>query len=58
MEKKKLYHILYIDSQDTNQNNSMKSKKGHLSSRMLIPGNTWQTVWESAKPLSARRQVI
>lgn len=25
---------------------------------MLIPGNTWQTVWDSAKPVSARRQVL
>jgi Rab3 GTPase-activating protein catalytic subunit len=31
-------------------------RKGHLSSRMLIPGNTWQTVWESARPVPARRQ--
>lgn len=23
---------------------------------MLIPGNTWQTVWSSAKPVPARRQ--
>ncbi|XP_053694027.1 rab3 GTPase-activating protein catalytic subunit isoform X2 [Sabethes cyaneus] len=31
-------------------------RKGHLSSRMLIPGNTWQTVWENARPVPARRQ--
>ncbi|XP_059618716.1 rab3 GTPase-activating protein catalytic subunit [Phlebotomus argentipes] len=31
-------------------------KKGHLSSRMMIPGNTWRSVWESAKPVPARRQ--
>lgn len=24
---------------------------------MLIPGNTWQTVWIAAKPVPARRQV-
>lgn len=30
--------------------------KGHLSDRMMIPGNTWQTVWSSAKPVPARRQ--
>jgi Rab3 GTPase-activating protein catalytic subunit len=23
---------------------------------MMIPGNTWQTVWSSAKPVPARRQ--
>lgn len=32
------------------------SQKGHLSDRMMIPGNTWQTVWSSAKPVPARRQ--
>lgn len=31
-------------------------EKGRLSSRMLIPGNTWQLVWETAKPVPARRQ--
>lgn len=31
-------------------------RKGHLSDRMMIPGNTWQTVWASAKPVPARRQ--
>lgn len=31
-------------------------RKGHLSDRMLIPGNTWQTVWHSAKAVPARRQ--
>lgn len=25
---------------------------------MLIPDNTWQTVWRNAKPVSARRQVF
>lgn len=30
------------DSEDTNQ---PKKVIGRLSSRMLIPGNTWQTVW-------------
>lgn len=23
---------------------------------MLIPGNTWQTVWNAAKPVPAKRQ--
>lgn len=31
-------------------------RKGHLSERMKIPGNTWQTVWSSAKAVPARRQ--
>lgn len=31
-------------------------RKGHLSDRMMIPGNTWQTVWNSAKPVPSRRQ--
>jgi len=31
-------------------------RKGHLSERMNIPGNTWKTVWSSAKPVPARRQ--
>ncbi|XP_065081076.1 rab3 GTPase-activating protein catalytic subunit isoform X2 [Ochlerotatus camptorhynchus] len=31
-------------------------RKGTLSSRMMIPGNTWQTVWEDARPVPARRQ--
>lgn len=31
-------------------------KKGRLSSRMLITGNTWVEMWESAKPVPANRQ--
>lgn len=31
-------------------------RTGHLSERMNIPGNTWQTVWSSAKAVPARRQ--
>lgn len=31
-------------------------RKGHLSERMNIPGNTWQTVWLSSKAVPARRQ--
>lgn len=31
-------------------------KKGRLSARMQIPGNTWQEVWHNAKPLAARKQ--
>ncbi|XP_039258100.2 rab3 GTPase-activating protein catalytic subunit-like [Styela clava] len=29
---------------------------GALSERMQIPGNLWQTMWNSAKPIPARRQ--
>lgn len=36
----------------------LDNRKGQLSTRMLLPGNTWQTVWETAKPVPARRQVI
>ncbi|KAK6623724.1 hypothetical protein RUM43_009577 [Polyplax serrata] len=31
-------------------------KKGHLSHRMEIPGNTWQEVWEVARPSPAKWQ--
>lgn len=47
------YIICFIAIEDTNQ----KTTKGSLSSRMLIPGNTWQVVWKAAKPVPARRQV-
>lgn len=50
---KQQFHILFIAIEDTNQ----KATKGSLSSRMLIPGNTWQVVWKAAKPVPARRQV-
>jgi len=29
---------------------------GELSQRMQIPGNVWVEVWNSARPLPARRQ--
>lgn len=45
--------FIYTATDDTNQ----KKIKGRLSSRMLIPGNTWQVVWKAAKPVPARRQV-
>ncbi|XP_014676011.1 PREDICTED: rab3 GTPase-activating protein catalytic subunit-like, partial [Priapulus caudatus] len=32
------------------------TEEGKLSSRMQIPGNLWQEVWETAKPVPARRQ--
>lgn len=41
--------------QDTDERDPF-GRKGHLSDRMMIPGNTWQTVWNSAKPVPARRQ--
>jgi Rab3 GTPase-activating protein catalytic subunit len=31
-------------------------RKGHLSERMLIEGNTWQSVWKTARPVPAHRQ--
>lgn len=31
-------------------------KKGKLSARMTLPGNTWLEVWDSAKPVPANRQ--
>ncbi|XP_046386096.1 rab3 GTPase-activating protein catalytic subunit [Ischnura elegans] len=36
--------------------NEFGQKKGHLSERMLLPGNKWQEVWSAAKPVPARRQ--
>ena len=29
---------------------------GELSQRMRIPGNVWVDVWQSARPVPARRQ--
>lgn len=57
-EHNKLLHFEFCitvakdESEDTNQ-----PKTGRLSTRMLLPGNTWQTVWEASKPVPARRQV-
>ena len=31
-------------------------KSGQLSQRMQIPGNMWVEVWQTAKPIPARRQ--
>lgn len=45
------------DSSSSEDPNQPQRTKGRLSSRMLIPGNTWQTVWTAAKPVPARRQV-
>lgn len=41
----------WIEEEDDDGN-----KKGHLSSRMLIPDNMWVRVWASAKPVPAKRQ--
>ena len=41
--------------ENTNESDPF-GRKGHLSERMMIPGNTWQTVWNSARPVPARRQ--
>ncbi|CRL04576.1 CLUMA_CG017645, isoform A [Clunio marinus] len=42
--------------EDEANEDELFGRKGHLSDRMMIPGNTWQTVWSSAKPVPARRQ--
>uniref|UniRef100_A0A2R5LMV7 Rab3 GTPase-activating protein catalytic subunit n=1 Tax=Ornithodoros turicata TaxID=34597 RepID=A0A2R5LMV7_9ACAR len=31
-------------------------QEGHLSPRMQLPGNTWQEVWDTARPVPAHRQ--
>ncbi|XP_026463129.1 rab3 GTPase-activating protein catalytic subunit [Ctenocephalides felis] len=31
-------------------------RKGELSPRMKIPGNTWLTAWQSCRPICARKQ--
>ncbi|XP_037047292.1 rab3 GTPase-activating protein catalytic subunit isoform X2 [Bradysia coprophila] len=41
---------------EDDQEEEPNPRKGRLSSRMLIPGNTWQSVWGNAKPVPARRQ--
>ncbi|KAI5742807.1 hypothetical protein M8J77_011505 [Diaphorina citri] len=43
----------FIESSELDQ---YGQKKGSLSARMLLPGNTWREVWEAAKPVPARRQ--
>lgn len=45
------------DEEVENPSEPKRRVKGHLSPRMLIPGNTWQTVWAASKPVAARRQV-
>lgn len=43
----------WIEEKETDEYGQLK---GHLSTRMLLPGNTWQEVWSAAKPVPARRQ--
>jgi len=50
--------IRWYSPRDWIENTEDDCKKGQLSTRMLIPGNTWQVVWETAKPVPARRQVF
>uniref|UniRef100_T1J5I1 Rab3 GTPase-activating protein catalytic subunit n=1 Tax=Strigamia maritima TaxID=126957 RepID=T1J5I1_STRMM len=33
-----------------------EGKKGHLSTRMMLPGNIWTDVWETANAVPSRRQ--
>nr|XP_022322201.1 rab3 GTPase-activating protein catalytic subunit-like isoform X2 [Crassostrea virginica] len=42
----------WVEDEDSTKENP----KGHLSTRMLIPGNIWTEAWQSAKPVPARRQ--
>ncbi|RXG59762.1 Rab3 GTPase-activating protein catalytic subunit [Armadillidium vulgare] len=45
----------WIEEEETTEDGEQVTK-GHLSSRMLIPGNLWKEVWDNAKPVPARRQ--
>ncbi|XP_062600840.1 rab3 GTPase-activating protein catalytic subunit-like [Saccostrea cucullata] len=38
------------------EESTTENPKGHLSTRMQIPGNIWTEAWQSAKPVPARRQ--
>lgn len=42
--------------QDNAETTDDFGRNGELSDRMKIPGNTWQTNWNSAKAVPARRQ--
>ncbi|XP_048775837.1 rab3 GTPase-activating protein catalytic subunit-like isoform X2 [Ostrea edulis] len=42
----------WVEDEDSTKENP----KGHLSTRMQIPGNIWSEAWQSAKPVPARRQ--
>lgn len=39
-----------------NEDTGRNVTKYKLSARMLLPGNVWLEAWESARPISARRQ--
>ncbi|XP_052237519.1 rab3 GTPase-activating protein catalytic subunit-like isoform X2 [Dreissena polymorpha] len=41
---------------DVEDEHGKTSSTGHLSQRMLIPGNMWVEVWQTARPVPARRQ--
>lgn len=41
---------------DAATNEEQTVKKFELSHRMKIPGNMWQEVWESARPVPVRKQ--
>ncbi|XP_064598105.1 rab3 GTPase-activating protein catalytic subunit-like [Liolophura sinensis] len=45
----------YVEA-DVENEDGTKTKTGHLSSRMQIPGNMWVEVWQSARAVPARRQ--
>lgn len=45
----------YIEEEFTDEVGD-KVLRGELSARMKIPGNMWVEVWETAKPIPARRQ--
>ncbi|KAG1650112.1 Rab3 GTPase-activating protein catalytic subunit [Nymphon striatum] len=46
----------WIERDVTDENIGEKSIKGHLSARMMIPGNIWRDVWENSKSVPARKQ--
>ncbi|KAJ8320495.1 hypothetical protein KUTeg_002082 [Tegillarca granosa] len=45
----------YVEEEFEDENGQIKIK-GHLSARMLIPGNVWVEVWNTARAVPARRQ--
>ncbi|XP_051884475.1 rab3 GTPase-activating protein catalytic subunit isoform X2 [Pristis pectinata] len=45
----------YVEEEFTDEVGD-KVLRGELSARMKIPGNMWVEVWETAKPIPARRQ--
>lgn len=45
----------WIEETTEDENGEIKVE-GHLSQRMQIPGNMWVEVWQTARPVPARRQ--